>query len=134
MIGWRVGACWCMLVHVGACWCVRVDVCTFSHPRTRTTTTTTATTTSTAQRMTTTHTNHYRSIPFTPPPCPSPPAYCTDKLIVRGTIIYYDDVSVVKEGGGELKAHAELTTKYNIEWRKLHDSCWEVLSVNGCTD
>jgi len=33
--------------------------------------------------------------------------------------------------GGELKAHEELTVKYEIEWRKLHDCCWECLAVNN---
>ena len=56
----------------------------------------------------------------------------THKLIVAGTVVYYDDVSVVKaEGGGELRAHDELTLKWHVEWRKLHDSCWEVLKVGG---
>jgi len=50
-------------------------------------------------------------------------------LIVAGTIVYYDDVSVVKEEAGELRAHNELTEKYDVRWRKLHDSCWEVLAV-----
>jgi hypothetical protein len=55
-------------------------------------------------------------------------------LLVAGTIVYYDDVSIVKaEGGGELRAHDELTAKYNIQWRKLHDSCWEVLEVGGAS-
>lgn len=53
-------------------------------------------------------------------------------LIVPGTVVYYDDVSVVKaDGGGELRAHDELTVKYNVTWRKLHDSCWEVVSIGG---
>ena len=53
-------------------------------------------------------------------------------LMVAGTVVYYDDVSIVKaDAGGELKAHEELTAKYNIKWRKLHDSCWEVLEVGG---
>lgn len=33
--------------------------------------------------------------------------------------------------GGELKAHDELTEKWQVEWRKLHDSCWEVVRVGG---
>ena len=46
--------------------------------------------------------------------------------------MYYDDVSVVKASeGGELRAHEELTAKYNITWRKLHDSCWEVVEIGG---
>jgi hypothetical protein len=53
-------------------------------------------------------------------------------LCVAGTIVYYDDVSIVKaDTGGELKAHEELTVKYEIEWRKLHDCCWECLAVNN---
>ena len=54
------------------------------------------------------------------------------KLAIAGTIVYYDDVSVIKEEAGELKAHLELTEKYDISWRKLHDSCWEVVSVGRC--
>lgn len=51
-------------------------------------------------------------------------------LIVVGTVIYYDDVSIIKaDKGGELRAHDEITAKYNVTWRKLHDSCWEVLSI-----
>ena len=51
-------------------------------------------------------------------------------LIVPGTVVYYDDVSIVKaDAGGELKAHEELTEKYQVTWRKLHDSCWEVVDV-----
>ena len=51
-------------------------------------------------------------------------------LMVPGTVVYYDDVSIVKaDAGGELKAHEELTAKYGIKWRKLHDSCWEVLEI-----
>jgi len=53
-------------------------------------------------------------------------------LMVSGTIVYYDDVSIVKaDGGGELRAHNELTLKYDVKWRKLHDSCWEVTSIGG---
>ena len=48
-----------------------------------------------------------------------------------GTVVYYDDVSIIKWEGGELKAHAELTEKYAIEWDRLHDSCWEVVKVGG---
>jgi len=56
----------------------------------------------------------------------------TQGLLVAGTVVYYDDVSIVKaEAGGELKAHEELSAKYDIRWRKLHDSCWEVLEVGG---
>ena len=51
-------------------------------------------------------------------------------LLVAGTVVYYDDVSIVKaDAGGELKAHEELTAKYGLEWKKLHDSCWECLAV-----
>jgi len=54
------------------------------------------------------------------------------QLCVAGTIVYYDDVSVVKaDAGGELRAHEELTRKYEIKWRKLHDCCWECLSVGN---
>mmetsp|Transcript_26311 Transcript_26311/g.84419 ORF Transcript_26311/g.84419 Transcript_26311/m.84419 type:complete len:101 (+) Transcript_26311:487-789(+) len=35
------------------------------------------------------------------------------------------------DGGGELRAHNELTLKYDVKWRKLHDSCWEVTSIGG---
>jgi len=53
-------------------------------------------------------------------------------LLVAGTIVYYDDVSIVKaDQGGELKAHEELSAKYGIKWRKLHDSCWECLEITG---
>ena len=53
-------------------------------------------------------------------------------LIVPGTVVYYDDVSIVKaDAGGELKAHKELTAKWKVEWKKLHDSCWEVASIGG---
>ena len=56
----------------------------------------------------------------------------TEGLMIAGTVVYYDDVSIVKgDTGGELKAHDELTLKYNIKWRKLHDSCWEVLEIGG---
>ena len=55
-------------------------------------------------------------------------------LLVKGTVVYYDDVSIVKaDGGGELRAHEELSKKYNLEWRKLHDSCWECLEVGSVT-
>ena len=51
-------------------------------------------------------------------------------LIVAGTVVYYDDVSVVKANeGGELMAHAQLTDKYQVEWRQLHESCWECICV-----
>ena len=50
-------------------------------------------------------------------------------LIVAGTVVYYDDVSVVKEEAGELRAHNEVSAKYGVRWRKLHDSCWEVVAV-----
>jgi hypothetical protein len=54
----------------------------------------------------------------------------SEGLIVVGTVIYYDDVSVIKaDKGGELRAHDEMTDKYNIKWRKLHDSCWEVTAI-----
>lgn len=54
------------------------------------------------------------------------------QLLVAGTVVYYDDVSVIKaDAGGELRAHEELTAKYGITWRKLHDSCWECLSIAG---
>ena len=33
------------------------------------------------------------------------------------------------DAGGELKAHEELTAKWKVEWRKIHDSCWEVASI-----
>ena len=55
-------------------------------------------------------------------------------LIVAGTVIYYDDVSVVKEEAGELRAHNEMTAKYRVSWRKLHDSCWEVIAVGGVVE
>ena len=51
--------------------------------------------------------------------------------MVPGTIVYYDDVSVVKEEGGELKAHHEISAKYNVQWKRYHDSCWEVISIGG---
>ena len=38
---------------------------------------------------------------------------------------------VKADAGGELKAHEELTAKYDVQWRKLHDSCWECLGVGG---
>ena len=53
-----------------------------------------------------------------------------NELCIAGTIVYYDDVSVVKaDAGGELRAHEELTAKYGLTWRRLHDSCWECLGV-----
>jgi len=52
-------------------------------------------------------------------------------LIVPGTIVYYDDVSVIKEEAGELKAHLEITEKFAVTWRRLHDSCWEVVSIGN---
>ena len=56
----------------------------------------------------------------------------THRLIVPGTVVYYDDVEDVKaEDGGELAAHEEMTAKYNVNWRKVHDSCWECLSVGA---
>ena len=52
--------------------------------------------------------------------------------IQKGTVVYYDDVSIVKaDGGGELRAHEELSKKYNLEWRKLHDSTRECLEVGS---
>ena len=54
----------------------------------------------------------------------------SQELIVVGTVIYYDDVSIIKANeGGELRAHDEMTDKYKICWRKLHDCCWEVVSI-----
>ena len=39
-------------------------------------------------------------------------------LIVVGTVVYYDDVSVIKAAqGGELRAHEEMTAKYRVEWQ-----------------
>ena len=56
----------------------------------------------------------------------------THRLIVPGTVVYYDDVKEVKaEDGGELAAHEEITAKYSVNWRKVHDSCWECLSVGA---
>ena len=53
-------------------------------------------------------------------------------IIVPGTIVYYDDVEVVKaDKGGELRAHAEMTDKYQVTWRHVHDSCWVCESVGG---
>jgi len=53
-------------------------------------------------------------------------------VIVPGTIVYYDDVEVVKaDKGGELRAHAEMTAKYGVTWRHVHDSCWVCESVRG---
>ena len=53
-------------------------------------------------------------------------------IIVPGTVVYYDDVEVVKaDKGGELRAHAEMTEKYNVTWRHVHDSCWVCRSVGG---
>ena len=49
------------------------------------------------------------------------------RLLVVGTFVYYDDWRPANEG--EVKAHHELTAKYGIKWRKLHDSCWEVLEI-----
>tara|TARA_B110001452_G_C15125974_1_gene392400 strand:- start:162 stop:959 length:798 start_codon:yes stop_codon:yes gene_type:complete len=54
------------------------------------------------------------------------------RLIVPGTIVYYDDVKDVKaDEGGELAAHLEMTAKYKVEWRKHHDTCWECVSVGA---
>ena len=54
------------------------------------------------------------------------------QLIVPGTVVYYDDVSVIKaDQGGELKAHEEMTAKYDVSWRRVHDCCWEVLAINN---
>ena len=51
---------------------------------------------------------------------------------VPGTVVYYDDVEVVKaDKGGELRAHAEMTAKYRVRWRHVHDSCWVCESVGG---
>jgi hypothetical protein len=51
-------------------------------------------------------------------------------IIVPGTIVYYDDVEVVKaDRGGELRAHDEMTAKYQVTWRHVHDSCWVCESV-----
>jgi hypothetical protein len=53
-------------------------------------------------------------------------------IIVPGTIVYYDDVEVVKaDKGGELRAHAELSEKYKVTWRRVHDSCWVCESVGA---
>jgi len=53
-------------------------------------------------------------------------------IIVPGTVVYYDDVEVVKaDKGGELRAHAEMTAKYRVAWRHVHDSCWVCESVGG---
>jgi len=55
-----------------------------------------------------------------------------NKLIVPGTVIYYDDVSVVKaHEGGELMAHNQLCEKYQAKWKELHESCWECISVGA---
>jgi hypothetical protein len=55
-------------------------------------------------------------------------------LIVVGTVVYYDDVKVVKaHEGGELMAHAQLTQKYAVEWKQLHESCWECVRVGAPT-
>ena len=53
-------------------------------------------------------------------------------LVVAGTVVYYDDVGVIKaDEGGELLAHEQMTAKYGVTWRRLHDSCWQVLGVGG---
>lgn len=53
-------------------------------------------------------------------------------IIVPGTIVYYDDVEVVKaDRGGELRAHDEVTAKYRVGWKRVHDSCWVCESVGG---
>lgn len=53
-------------------------------------------------------------------------------VIAPGTVVYYDDVEVVKaDKGGELRAHEELTRKYGVTWRHVHDSCWVCVSVRG---
>jgi hypothetical protein len=42
----------------------------------------------------------------------------THRLIVPGTVVYYDDVKEVKaEAGGELAAHEEMTAKYQVARR-----------------
>lgn len=53
-------------------------------------------------------------------------------VIGPGTVVYYDDVEVIKaDKGGELRAHEEMTQKYAVRWRHVHDSCWVCLSVGG---
>lgn len=53
-------------------------------------------------------------------------------LIVEGTFVYYDDVGIVKaDGGGELRAHEEVTAKWRIEWTKFSDDLWRVDRVGG---
>ena len=55
-------------------------------------------------------------------------------VIVPGTVVYYDDVEVVKaDRGGELRAHDEMSAKYNVAWRRVHDSCWVCESVGGAS-
>ena len=56
----------------------------------------------------------------------------THRLIVPGTVVYYDDVKEVKaDEGGELAAHEELTAKWKITWNRVHDTCWEVVSIGA---
>ncbi len=42
-----------------------------------------------------------------------------------------EEPGAAAEDGGELAAHEEMTAKYNVHWRKVHDSCWECLSVGA---
>ena len=55
------------------------------------------------------------------------------RLIVRGTIIAYDDIAA---GGGyadgEGLAHQEAVLKYNVTAREIHNQCcYEILSYDG---
>lgn len=42
-----------------------------------------------------------------------------NKLIRSGTRVYYDDVLIYALGTAEMKAHDEITKRYNVVWKKL---------------
>jgi hypothetical protein len=53
-------------------------------------------------------------------------------IVVPGTFVYYDDVSIVKaDGGGELRAHEEVSARFGVQWRKYSDDLWRVVSIDG---
>jgi hypothetical protein len=48
-------------------------------------------------------------------------------LIIKGTLIRYDDVNFVPETTGELQAHKEMCEKYNITCKKLNKQYYLVI-------
>ena len=52
------------------------------------------------------------------------------KIVSQGSIIRYDDISMIPETTGELKAHVEMCNKYSVNYTRLSRDYFLINSIN----